>query len=108
MDKSAIEKRITARAERRYQQDFDSLIKTLANNPIISKLKFEIDGKEWRVVWPHSSDSDSLIDIRSINAPKSNAAKIKAELIAKYEQEETDAILSKLESVAYLFDEGVA
>lgn len=106
MDKSILEKRIHDKAEERADNYFneirgffhkqDELVNKLALTNSKEKLYFKTD----------SYGGHGMFDSQENLIKYTNWQDIRKKLVEKYEKEETDNILSKLDSINYLLEEG--
>ena len=104
MDKSILEKRIHAKAEERadkyfamirlFFRDEGELVNKLALTNSKEKIYFKTD----------SYGGHGMFDSQENLSEYTNWQDIRKELVKKYEKEETDNILSKLESINYLLE----
>ena len=105
MEKSELEKRIEGKAKERFAKEYDQFIELLSKNKIAKLLK--INGVELfsnysnRVIPTYESHISEANDKNS----KTNLMEIKAKLIEIYTKEETDNLLNKLLSIAYLLEQ---
>ena len=100
MEKTVLEKRITGKAEERFDSELRTLAKFLIEHPIGKLLII----RERKLVGYSSEGIFSEHGLRN-SGEISNYDKIKTTLIEKYEKEELKNILNKLESVSYLFNQ---
>ncbi|MCV3742547.1 hypothetical protein OF387_15035 [Lentilactobacillus hilgardii] len=105
MDKSILEKRIHDQAEERadkyfemirlFFRDKDELVNKLALTNSKEKIYFKTDAY---------GDGNGMFDSQEWLSEYTNWQDIRKELVKKYEKEETDNILSKLDSINYLLE----
>ncbi|HEX4201338.1 MAG TPA: hypothetical protein VHY59_07445 [Chthoniobacterales bacterium] len=98
VDKSMLERNISRKAMKQIDEDLAKLKHDIENNPIGWRLTIEIGDKKWRLAPMLRSLSDGEL--------KTNFNDVVAELKEKYEEEEIRNLTSKLENIAYLFEQG--
>lgn len=110
MDKSILEKRIHDKAEERADKYFEEISdffyqheELVANGREGLVLKPIAENKSIRFRSPYRDD-ESLFNSQDTLSKYTNWQDIRKELVEKYEKEETDNILSKLESINYLLE----
>lgn len=109
MDKSVLEKRIHDKAEERADQyfyeirDFFFDHEELVNNGQPGLVLKNIGGENIRFR-TNSNNADALFDSQKSLSKHTNWQEIRKSLVEKYEKEETDNILSKLDSINYLLE----
>lgn len=108
MKKSALEKRIEKRAEDRFDSQVKELVLYIDKHPIGCRLKITIDGHQINLA--NFGGNHGLINEQGTdnsNADKTNLQQIKVDLLEKYEAEEIQNLEEKLDSVRYIFEQGV-
>jgi len=105
MDKSVLEKRIHDKAEERadrYFREFNNFFhehSELVNELVLTNSKEKIYFKT-----DAYGDGNGMFDRQKILNKYTNWQDIRNELVKKYEKEETDNILDKLDSIDYLLE----
>ena len=107
MERDFLQKRISQKAAKRFEQDWEALVAAIRNNPIGQLLKVTIDGISRNIA------DDTGVPLLRGRSPEENTPAVtytnysdtKAKLIQRYEQEELDVILHKLASLDYLFND---
>lgn len=107
MDKSVLEKRIHDKAEERADKYFGEISEFFYQHE-----ELVANGREGLVLKPTSeksirfrspfSDDEALFNSQDNLSKYTNWQDIRKELVEKYEKEETDNILLKLDSINYL------
>jgi hypothetical protein len=113
MDKSFLEEKIKEKAKKRLLADEKSLRELAYNHPILRKLSVvqaDEDGKSKlvRIIAIDGYSNELFVagmDENSERCDKTNINQIRKELLQKYEEQELDNILNKLDSVGYLFED---
>lgn len=96
------------RAERRFDNELRALVQFLLKDPIASRLRITFekpDGDPSTKMLVSTSSNGKLLcpyDIKKCS--DTNLAGVKAALIDKYEQEELDDVLTRIENIRYLFE----
>lgn len=110
MDKSVLEKRIHEKAEQRADKYFDEISEffyqheeLVANGRDGLVLKNIVKNRTIRFRSPFTDD-ESLFNSQDNLSKFTNWQDIRQELVEKYEKEETDNILDKLNSINYLLE----
>lgn len=105
MDKTFLEKRIHERAEKRANKYFEEISYFFYQHTELGGLVLKpVEGDE-SIPFINSYQSDALFNNQENFEKFTNWKDIKKELVEKYEKEETDEILSKLENINYLLGE---
>jgi len=105
MDKSILEKRIHDKAEERADQYFEEINQFFSNHDeLISRLALVEQGKNKIYFKTEYYDGKGLFDGQKSLSKHTNWQDIRKKLVEKYEKEETDNILSKLNSINYLLE----
>ena len=111
MDKSILEKRIHAKAEERADEYFKEISEffyqhgeLVANGREGLVLKPIAENMSIKFISPFSND-ESLFNNQDTLSKYTNWQDIRKELVEKYEKEETDNVLDKLNSIDYLLEE---
>jgi hypothetical protein len=104
MHKTEIDKKIAQRAKNRLEKEMNRLYKAIDENDVGRLLKVRTSDDQYEDL--AASHSDAMIAAYRINEEKTNISDVEARLLEKYEKEELDDLLSKLESVKYLFEQG--
>lgn len=110
MDKSILEKRIHAKAEERADKYFEEISDFFNQHE-----ELVANGREGLVLKPIAEnrsigfrspyrDDESLFNSQENLSKYTNWQDIRKELVEKYEKEETDNILDKLDSINYLLE----
>ena len=110
MDKSILEKRIHDKAEERADEYFEEI-----SDFFYQHKELVANGREGLVLKPIAknrsfhfrspySDDESLFNSQKNLSKYTNWKDIRKELVEKYEEEETDNILDKLDSINYLLE----
>ncbi|MDS1015258.1 hypothetical protein [Lentilactobacillus buchneri] len=110
MDKSILEKRIHDKAEERADKYFEEISEFFYQHE-----ELVANGQEGLVLKPISEnksinfrspycDDESLFNSQDTLSKYTNWQDIRKELVEKYEKEETDNILNKLDSINYLLE----
>ena len=110
MDKSILEKRIHDKAEKRADEYFKEISgffyqheELVANGREGLVLKPIAENMSIQFISPFSND-ESLFNNQDTLSKYTNWQDIRKELVEKYEKEETDNILDKLDSINYLLE----
>lgn len=109
MDKSFLEKQINDKAKKRFHEDMSELVLYIHNHPIGNKLKITIGEKE--IPLANFGSNYGIINqdptsYYSRSSESINIKETKEKVIELYKQEETKAILKKLDNISYLFEKG--
>ncbi len=104
MDKSVLEKRIHDKAEERADKYFANIrLFFRAEGDLVNKLALT-NSKEKIYFKTDSYGGHGMFDSQESLSEYTNWQDIRDELVKKYEKEETDNILSKLDSINYLLE----
>ena len=103
MDKTYLEKRIHEKAESRADDYFEEIHEFLNQHKDLRHLFLEF-GHE-NIALTGYYDDLALFNSQSNLSKYTNWEELKKKLVSKYEKEETDKVLSKLENVNYLLGE---
>lgn len=104
MDKSVLEKRIHDKAEERANKYFRVLNNFFReHSELVNKLALT-NSKEKIYFKTDSYGGNGMFDSQERLSEYTNWKDIRDELVQKYEKEETDNILSKLDSINYLLE----
>lgn len=106
MDKSILEKRIHDKAEERADKYFNEISDFFhKHDELVNELVLKSNKKE-KLYFKTDfyGDGDGLFDRQEILNKYTNWQDIRKKLVEKYEKEETDNILSKLDSINYLLE----
>ncbi len=105
MDKSILEKRIHDKAEERADKYFEMISSFFRNErELRSALVLKPNSKEKVYFRTDYNGGSGIFDSQDILSKYTNWQDIRKELVEKYEKEETDNILSKLDSINYLLE----
>ena len=111
MDKSILEKRIHDKAEERADEYFKEISEffyqheeLVANGREGLVLKPIAENMSIKFISSSFSDEESLFNNQDTLSKYTNWRDIRKELVEKYEKEETDNILDKLDSINYLLE----
>lgn len=94
MDRTTLQKRIDAKAEKHFNQDLTDLIYFLDRNPISKDLEIKIGDKKMRLT--------ALLLYN--NYGLGNFFDVKKKLVEQYEEEEGDKVMEQLSGIEYLFN----
>ncbi len=103
MEKSFLEKQIEQKAKYRVDQAMRDFLKVCELSPIFTRLKIwnkkfiNFCGQTWWVFFNWSIPKDAI--------EETNITEIKNDLLERYIKEETDLILSKIDSIWYIFSQ---
>lgn len=105
MDKSFLEKRIHDKAEERADKYFETIRSFFGSNgskrELANKLALKPSSKE-KLYFRTDRSGSGIFDNQESLSKHTNWQDIRKELVEKYEKEETDNILDKLDSINYL------
>ena len=110
MDKSVLEKRIHDKAEERADRYFEEIRSFILQHKELVATGREglilknINGENVPFLRSYGNGGDSLFDDQEGLSKHTNWQEIRKSLVDKYEKEETDNILSKLDSINYLLE----
>ena len=111
MDKSILEQRIHDKAEERADKYFKEISEffyqheeLVTNRGEGLVLKPIAENKSIHFRSPDNNDDDALFNSQNTLSKYTNWQDIRKELVEKYEEEETDNILDKLDSINYLLE----
>lgn len=110
MEKSILEKRIHEKAVIRFKKDIADFVSYINNSPLRC-FEIEVQGEKSKIPLTDYGTNWALITTDMSGNRKewlkehSNFYELKEEIIKKYEKEETDKILEKLENLDYLWRE---
>ena|SRR3990167_219687 len=111
MEKTFLEKRITQKAEKRFEKEWDEFMKFNFNNSI---------GKRICIKQKDKDNEDDEINIfafgcnhallngeqnRNKQSEQTNYEEVKKELIEKFIEEETELLLNRMEELKYLMND---
>lgn len=107
-----LEKRIHEKAVARFEEDIRSFVKILDGSELRNfQLKIEYEGKKTDISLAAFGNNWGIIRTENSTGweewleENSNFYEMKEEIIKKYEKEETDKILGRLENIDYLWRE---
>lgn len=106
MEKSEFEKRIAEKAEKRFEDEFATLVRYIYSHPIGKYLKVKMGEEE--ITLANFGGNYGLMNESNLankNSRLTNLAAIKEDALKQYRQEEVDGILARLENFKYLFDQ---
>lgn len=103
MDKTYLEKRIHERAEKRADDYFEEIHEFFNQHKELRQLFLHFDHEA--IALTGYSDDLALFNTQSNLSKYTNWEELKKKLVSKYEKEETDKVLSKLENINYLLGE---
>ncbi|WP_156319415.1 hypothetical protein [Secundilactobacillus paracollinoides] len=104
MDKSVLEKRIHDKAEERADKYFETIRSFFGNErELVNKLALKPSSKE-KMYFRTDHFGSGIFDNQETLSKHTNWQDIRKELVEKYEKEETDNILDKLDSINYLLE----
>lgn len=103
MDKSILEKRIHDKAEERADKYFEEINNFFTQHQDLRHLFLE-SGHE-SIALTGYGDHSGLFNTQSNLSQYTNWEEFKKHLVSKYEKEETDNILDKLDSINYLLED---
>lgn len=105
MDKSALEKHIHDKAEERADKYFQTIRSFFMNeSELVSRLVLKQSSKEKLYFRTDRNGGSGIFDNQESLSEHTNWQDIRKELVEKYEKEETDNILDKLDSINYLLE----
>ena len=105
MDKSILEKRIHDKAEERADKKFEMIRLFFRDEKeLVNHLVLKTNGKEKVYFKTDSYGGRGIFDSQDNFSEYTNWQDIRKKLVEKYEKEETDNILSKLDSINYLLE----
>ena len=108
MEKTYLEKRIHERAEKRADKYFDEISSLFESHDELVRYGLSLkptDGESPKIFRSRYYDGAGIFDSQENLSEFTNWQDIRKELVKKYEKEETDEILSKLENINYLLGE---
>ena len=106
MDKSVLEKRIHDKAEERADEYFNTIRSFFRNeSELVSRLVLKPSSTEKLYFRTDYNSGSGIFDSQESLSEHTNWKDIRKELVEKYEKEETDNILDKLDSINYLLEE---
>lgn len=108
MDKSILEKRIHDKAEERADKYFEEISSFFGEHEelVIYRLSLKpTDGESPKIFKSRYYDGAGIFDSQENLSEYTNWQDIREKLVEKYEEEETDNILDKLDSINYLLEE---
>ncbi|MDR2207146.1 MAG: hypothetical protein LBE36_13440 [Flavobacteriaceae bacterium] len=106
MKKTVLEKAIELRAEKRFNNEYENLIKICNSNEILKKLRIKIQENEIGIISGYSNNKlfgdFAPLDFCNKNT---NYLEIKSKMIEEFIREETKNVLDKLDNISYLFNQ---
>ena len=99
MDKTVLEARIEQRATKLFEHDLEQALVIASQNPVLERLRI---GKFKLVsAYGHCPSTDLLNKSdRTLLRKETNIEEVKAELIQKYIEKETEAVLAGIATIA--------
>lgn len=109
---NSVQERINQKAEDRFQKDLQEAWEAISKNPILAQLKVIVGEKKiqlfaygnYAVFGTINNGHRSKAAYTNITKEYTNFAEIKAELIAGYVQQETDALFQKIDEIKEYFE----